>query len=210
MRLGGMLIVSLQILRQFEALMGGPLHATRQNAAQSSHQATPNQCHPSAHLESSEATNSADTFSGPNESELSSSIIQPQNLPSLSSSLDESWRGSTLEQMDDLAGNKVESGRTAGDPELTDNLTSEAESVPANQSSLSLFSGMDLVTRGAAPCGRGVLHTEFDNTDESGLDAECSQNSSVVWIEDREEEPSGCGPVSSDPEPVSVFSFLNS
>ncbi|XP_005812369.1 AP-4 complex accessory subunit tepsin [Xiphophorus maculatus] len=194
-----------KILRQFEALMGEPLHATRQNAAQSSHQATPNQCHPSAHLESSEATNSADTFSGPNES-----IIQPQNLPSSSSSLDESWRGSTLEQMDDLAGNKVESGRTAGDPELTDNLTSEAESVPANQSSLSLFSGMELVTRGAAPCGRGVPHAESNNTDESGLDAECSQNSSVVWIEDREEEPSGCSPVSSDPEPVSVFSFLNS
>ncbi|XP_027884209.1 AP-4 complex accessory subunit Tepsin [Xiphophorus couchianus] len=203
-----------KILRQFEALMGGPLHATRQNAAQSSHQATPNQCHPSAHLESSEATNSADTFSGPNESELSSSIIQPQNLPSSSSSLDESWRGSTLEQMDDLAGNKVESVRTAGDPELTDKespcLTSEPESVPANQSSLSLFSGMELVTRGAAPCGRGVPHAESDNTDESGLDAECSQNSSVVWIEDREEEPSGCSPVSSDPEPVSVFSFLNS
>ncbi|XP_043959540.1 AP-4 complex accessory subunit Tepsin [Gambusia affinis] len=203
-----------KILRQFEALMGGPLQATRQNTAQSSHQATPNQCHPSAHLESSEATNSANTFSGPNESELSSSIIQPQNLPSSSSSLDESWRCSTLEQMDDLTGNKVESVRTAGDPELIDKespcLTSEPESAPANQRSLSLFSGMELVTRGAALCGRGVPHAESDDTDESGLNAECSQNFSVVWTEDREEEPSGCSPVSSDPEPVSVFSFLNS
>ncbi|XP_014855820.1 PREDICTED: AP-4 complex accessory subunit tepsin [Poecilia mexicana] len=209
-----------KILRQFEALMGGPQHATRQNTAQGSHRATSNQCHPSAHLESSEATNSADTFSGPNESELSSSIIQPQNLPSSSSSLDETWRCSTLEQMDDLTSNKVESVRTAGDPELIDkespSLTSEPESVPANQSSLGLFSGMELVTRGVALYGRGNLHAESDKTDESssltqtGLNAECSQNSSVVWIENREEEPSGCRPVSSDPEPVSVFSFLNS
>ncbi|XP_054877224.1 AP-4 complex accessory subunit Tepsin isoform X2 [Poeciliopsis prolifica] len=209
-----------KILRQFEALTGGPPLSTRQNVTQSSHQTTPNQCHPCAHLESSEATNSADTFSGPNESELSSSIIQPQNLPSSSSSMDESWRCSPLEQMDDLTSNKVESVRTAGDPELIDKespcLTSERESAPANQSSLSLFSGMELVTRGTALSGRGVPHAESNNTDESwsvtqtGLNAECSQNSSVVWIEDREEEPAGCSPVSLDPEPVSVFSFLNS
>ncbi|XP_008436033.1 AP-4 complex accessory subunit tepsin [Poecilia reticulata] len=206
-----------KILRQFEALMGGPQQATRQNAAQSSHQATSNQCHPAAHLESSEATNSADTFSGPNESELSSSIIQPQNLLSSSSSLDETWRCSTLEQLDDLTSNKVESVRTAGDPELIDkespSLTSKPESAPANQSSLSLFSGMELVTRGY---GRGIPHAESNKTDESssvtqtGLNAECSQNSSMVWIENTEEEPSGCRPVSSAPEPVSVFSFLNS
>ncbi|KAM4715518.1 AP-4 complex accessory subunit Tepsin [Anableps anableps] len=210
-----------KILRQFEALMGGSLHAIRQDAVHSSHQATANQCHPSAHLESSQATYSADnTLSGLNESEHSSSIIQPQNLPSSSSSLDESWRCPTFEQMDDLTKNKVQSVRTAGDPELIDaggsSLSSEPENASTNRSSLSLFSGMELVTRGGVLCGRDVPHAESDKTDKSSsvtqivLNSKCSQKSSAVWIENREEDPSGCSPVLSGPEPVSVFSFLNS
>ncbi|MEQ2216147.1 hypothetical protein XENOCAPTIV_011351, partial [Xenoophorus captivus] len=213
-----LLIFSIQILRQFEALMGGSLHATRQDAAHSSHQATSNQFLPSAYLENSQATNSADyTTSELYQPEHSSSCsVQPQSLPSSPSSLEERWRCSTGEQMDDLTKNMAHSVRTAGDPGSS-SLSSKPEKVLANHSSLSLFSGMELVTKGGPLCGRDAPHTESDQTDCSSnvtqtvLNFKCLKNSPVVWTEDRAEVPSGCSPASSDEsQPASAFSFLNS
>ncbi|XP_047233304.1 AP-4 complex accessory subunit Tepsin [Girardinichthys multiradiatus] len=207
-----------KILRQFEALMGGSLPATRQDAAHSSHQATSNQFLPSAYLENSQATNSADyTTSELYQPEHSSSCsVQPQSLPSSPSSVEERWRCSTGEQMDDLTKNMAHSVRTAGDPGSS-SLSSKPEKVLANHSSLSLFSGMELVTKGGPLCGRDAPHTESDQTDCSSnvtqtvLNFKCLKNSPVVWTEDRAEVPSGCSPASSDEsQPASAFSFLNS
>ncbi|KAM4526300.1 AP-4 complex accessory subunit Tepsin [Fundulus diaphanus] len=212
-----------KILRQFEALMGGSLHAGRQDAAHSSHQATSNQFLPSAYLDSSQATASADRHnSETRQPEPSSSgLVQPQNAPSSPSGLDESWRRSTGEEVDDLSKNELQSVRTAGDPKLISEggsrLSSGPQSTPANQSSLSLFSGMELVTKAGALCERGALHTELDKTDEisdvtqTARNSKCPKKTSVVRSESREDAPSGCSPLTSaESKPVSAFSFLNS
>ncbi|XP_038156284.1 AP-4 complex accessory subunit Tepsin isoform X2 [Cyprinodon tularosa] len=213
-----------KILRQFEALMGGSLHASRQEAAHSS-QATSNQSMPSACLKSLQPTNPADSSSsgGPelcHPEPEPSGIDHPQNLPASAAGLDESWRCLTGEQVDKMAKSKAQSVRTAVAPEpISEGSSSEPVSVAANHSSLSLFSGMELVMKGGPLLGRDVSHTEPDKTDKSEAqtapNCKSLRNSSVVWNENREdeeqEEDEEDAPASSDQsKPQSAFSFLNS
>lgn len=193
------LVSSHKILRQFEALMGGSPHAP----ANSSHQATIYQL-PTA-TDSSLPTQSADNthLNHHQPDVLSEGATQnyPSSLPSLATA-----RGSSSEELRsdgneenvapisqrELLQNQSEPGRTA-EVELVDEASDlnageysppsvESPCEKAGVSRPSLFSGMELVTKGRPLC-------QTETADDS-----LRENPAV-------------GPDSS--QPVSAFSFLN-
>uniref|UniRef100_A0A3Q3A8L5 TEPSIN adaptor related protein complex 4 accessory protein n=1 Tax=Kryptolebias marmoratus TaxID=37003 RepID=A0A3Q3A8L5_KRYMA len=186
-----------KILRQFEALMGGSQHAARQDTVNSSQQATTNQPYTS--------DNSKLFQSEP----ISADVIQTSNQPS-SPDLDQAWRCST-----EMINAPEEEKLTVTQQESVDNpveLVRTADSVPSSLSRLSLFRGMELVTKGRMLCERDTPHTEFEETEDSLGVTETVQNSnsSVTSVNTSEEVTSGCNPVGSDKtQPASAFSFLN-
>uniref|UniRef100_A0A1A8CNU8 ENTH domain containing 2 n=1 Tax=Nothobranchius kadleci TaxID=1051664 RepID=A0A1A8CNU8_NOTKA len=186
-----------KILRQFEALMGGSLHSTSQQAAatqlHTSHSSNFNlyQC------ESSSASDQPSPPRGP----------------------ERAWRYSTEEDhrdknLEESEESDVETIRAAdvkpspGSPASIRDIISEPPSVLTNQSRLSLFRGMELVAKGR------VLHesvTESHQTGgSSGGDPEGRLDSPVSCGQPGEDAMSGFGPVTAgQTRPVSAFAFLN-
>lgn len=185
--------------------MGGSPHA--QEMANSSHQATIYQ--PPTATDSSLPTQSADNIHLNHHQPdiLSAGVTQPQNYPSSLASLATAQRNSSEELRNDsneekvvpisqqeLLHNQPEPGRTA-EVELVDEAsdlntgeyfppTVEPHCEKPCVSRLSLFSGMELVTK-----GRPLCQTEMDTADDGSR-----ENPAVA-------------PDSS--QPVSAFSFLN-
>ncbi|XP_070782994.1 AP-4 complex accessory subunit Tepsin [Enoplosus armatus] len=215
-----------KILRQFEALMGGSLHAPRQDTANSSHQAAANQLPPSTYSDPLLPTHSADnTNLNYYQPDISpTGVTQPPNHPPSPSSLALVQTDSSGELMNDcdeekpspiqqeLVQNQVEPVRTvegklvAEESELTDR-SSSPPAEPHRElpclSRLSLFSGMELVTKGRPLCDTETSQTETDTTDGSLRENLAVHNNS-------DHAPSICNSVASDSsQPVSAFSFLN-
>ncbi|XP_051795622.1 AP-4 complex accessory subunit Tepsin isoform X2 [Acanthochromis polyacanthus] len=214
-----------KILRQFEALMGGPSASSRQN---SNHQPAIN--HTSTYSDSLVPKHSAENL------QLYQPDSSPADVPSLPinpsspSGLDQS--DSTGELMEDgneereLVENQMQPVRTAevkptaGAPRVIRDKSPppscEAQSDAAHRSRLSLFRGMELVTKGRPLLERETSQTELDKTEENlkenqtVQESDCSVNSSPTCIETAEDAPSVCNSVaSSSSQTVSAFSFLN-
>lgn len=220
------LFSSHKILRQFEALMGGSPHAQRQDTVNSSHQAATNQ--PPTSTDSLLPTYSADNtnLNHYHPDILSAGVTQPQNHPSPPASPATAQRHSSGELTNDsdeenvfpiqqeLLQYQLEPGRTA-EVELVDEVSdfntdgcSSPQVEPQCErpcvSRLSLFSGMELVTKGRPLCQR-----ESHTTDDS-LGENLAVNKSVTISKTRVDTPSICSSVASDSsQPVSAFSFLN-
>lgn len=218
------LISSHKILRQFEALMGGSPRAHGQDTANSSHQAPINQ--PPTSTDSSLPTHSADNTNlkhhHPNIS--STGVSEPQNRPSPPATLSSARRRSSEE----LTYNSEEDNVFPIQKELQNQLeperTAEVESVGGLSNHkiercssppvelqcekpcvnrLSLFSGMELVTK-----GRPLCHREMDTTEDSSRE-NVAVNKSIT-IGKSVDTPSVFNSVASDNSPpVSAFSFLN-
>lgn len=199
------LISSHQILRQFEALMGGSAHAPRQDAANSSHQATTNHTPTSTYLNTLLPTHSPGNLN-----HHQPDILHTHgNNPSSSASL--AQRDSSGELMNEadeekLSPIQVEPVRTAG----AESVAEESASCPSPQgeqpclSRLSLFSGMQLVTKGRHVCQEETSQTE---TDDSFREDPAVQNCISITSDDA---PSVCNSVASDSsQPVSAFSFVS-
>ncbi|XP_041818003.1 AP-4 complex accessory subunit tepsin [Chelmon rostratus] len=221
-----------KILRQFEALMGGSPHGSRQDTANSSHQAT-NQLPTSTYSDPLLATHSADNTNlnhgQPNISPTG--VTQPQNHPSPPTSLALAQRGFSEELTNDgdeekLSPVQQESVQNQEEPVRTAEVelvaeepalnTDRCSSPPAEPQSerpclgrLSLFSGMELVTKGRPLCKRELSQTETDTTDKS-LRENLAVPNRISTSEASERAPSICNSVASNSsQPVSAFSFLN-
>lgn len=124
----------------------------------------------------------------------------------------------------ELVENEVQPVRTAEikllaeDPELIRDQNApplpEPHKQPAHLSTLSLFSGMEMVTKGRPLCERQTSHS--DKTDSSLIEnqavynSERSMKASMCSIEASENSPSTYSPIASEgSKPVSAFSFLN-
>ncbi|XP_069547492.1 AP-4 complex accessory subunit Tepsin isoform X1 [Brachyistius frenatus] len=220
-----------KILRQFEALMGESPNVTRHDAANSSHQATINQQSDSL-LTTHSGDNANLKFCQPDFSPTG--VPQPPNYRSPPSSLDPGQSCSTEGLMNEgneeelspnhteLVENQVQTVRTAAevkqaaeDPELIRD-TSSPQSETPHPSRLSLFSGMELVTKTRPPCERETSQTDSDEMDDGSTENQtaCNSdrpvNSSITCITTSEDAPSVCSSVPSDSsQSVSAFSFLN-
>lgn len=195
------LFFSHKILWQFEALMGGS------PCAHSSHLAIHQ---PPTSTETLLRTQSADKaeLNHCHSDILPAAVTQQKNHPSSHASLALVQRH-TPGQLNDgsykqeLLQDQLESCRNA-DGELVDKVSdSETINPPPvelkcerpHMSRLSLFSGMELVTKGTPLC-----HREADTMDNKSMISETSVSSTSV-----------CSSVASDSsQPVSAFSFLNS
>ncbi|XP_073345689.1 AP-4 complex accessory subunit tepsin [Pagrus major] len=194
-----------KILRQFEALMGGSAHAPRQDAANSSHQATTNHLPTSTYLNPLLPTHSPGNLNH-HQPDISHT---PRNHPSSSSSPAQRDSSGELMNEDDeekLSPIQVEPVRTAE----VESVAEESGSSPLPQSEqpclsrLSLFSGMQLVTKGRHVCQRETSQTE---TDDSFREDPAVQNCISITSDDA---PSVCNSVAADSsQPVSAFSFVN-
>ncbi|XP_020503799.2 AP-4 complex accessory subunit tepsin isoform X1 [Labrus bergylta] len=194
-----------KILRQFEALMGGGLHAPRQE--NSNHRTTTNQLSTSTHSDPLLPTHSADN---PN---LMHCVTKPPNHPASPSGLALDQRESSVEMNDcdldsavqkELVHDQVEPVRTAEDESEPD--TERSSSPPAEPhsetprlSGLSLFSGMELVTKLRPLCERETSQTERNIFRE---------NLSVL-NGNSDDAPTVCNSLADSSQPVSAFSFLN-
>ncbi|XP_047464110.1 AP-4 complex accessory subunit Tepsin [Mugil cephalus] len=222
-----------KILRQFEALMGGPSHAARQDLGDSNHQTTFNQLTSSLNLHSVETNlkvNQPETPPG--------DATHPPTHPSSPSSLDLPQSCSTVELLNDgseenlypiqheLVENEEQPVRTADlhlseeDLQLTrDKSTSpspEPQNKPQHLGKLSLFSGMELVTKGRPLYERDTSQRELDKIDNSLRgnqtvhNSDCPVKSSTTCIKSTEDSSSVSGSVDSDnSQSLSAFSFLN-
>ncbi|XP_041829520.1 AP-4 complex accessory subunit tepsin isoform X2 [Melanotaenia boesemani] len=221
-----------KILRQFEALMGGSLHAAKQDPLNSSHETTANQLHTSRYCDgllpkylaksndlklSQPDLTSADVPHTPNCSSTPSSLDLTQKCSTeklmnhseeekLTPILQESVRSSEIKPSDE--GPELIRDRSTPSP--------EPQSMLVHSNKLSLFSGMELVTRGMSLCEKETSHVELDKTDSSKSETEtvnysdCPVNSSRIGIKPGEDSPSGCSPIDSHrSQSVSAFSFLN-
>lgn len=205
-----------KILRQFEALMGGCIHPPRQDAAISNHQTTSNQLPTSSYSDPLLPTCSAvNTNFNHHEQDVSPTGIQTLNHPPSPSS-----SGLLVEQTDssaelnDCDAERLSTGRevvqthmelvrtaagdelVAGESELEENqsFSPPAEPQPC-ASRLSLFSGMELVTK-----TRPLRERETNNLED--LRGNVNETSDV--------SPLVSSSVASDgSQPVSAFSFLN-
>lgn len=211
-----------KILRQFEALIGGSAHAQRQEAANSSHQETSHRLPAATYLDPLLPTQSA-TNTTLHQLHISpTGVLPPPNHPSSPSGL-EVQIDSSVELMNDdeeeklppvlteSMQNQVEPNRTAEvqsvaeEPELhTDSFSSaEPQSEQPCLSRLSLFSGMQLVTKATPLCKRQTSQNEMDTMDDNLKENQAMQNGSKTsaFI---------CTSVACDSsQPVSAFSFLN-
>ncbi|XP_075949532.1 AP-4 complex accessory subunit Tepsin isoform X1 [Anarhichas minor] len=218
-----------KILRQFEALMGGPVHTPWQDTATSSHQATTNQLTTSTHSEPLLPNHSA---GNPNlnhyQPDISpTGVTQPPYPPSSPSSLPSAQRDLPGELMNDCDEEKLapilhDLVQNQSEPVRTAEVTSVAEESELNTSSshpaepqreqacpgrLSLFSGMELVTKGRPPCARQTSQTE---TMADGLMESLAVQNSLRISKTSDDAPLICNSVASDSsQPVSAFSFLN-
>ncbi|XP_038592099.1 AP-4 complex accessory subunit tepsin isoform X2 [Micropterus salmoides] len=209
-----------KILRQFEALMGGSLHAPRQDTASSSHQAaTTNQLPTSTYsgpLLPTHSTGITNLNHYQPDTSLTG-VAQPPNHPSSPSSLALAQRDSSGEVTNDGVEEKlspiqqqleVQPVRTAEvklvaeESELNRGSSHPAEphSEQPCLSRLSLFSGMELVTKGRPLCG--------GETSQTGNSLR--ENLAVHNISISDGAPPICSLVVADSsQPVSAFSFLN-
>ncbi|XP_045925088.1 AP-4 complex accessory subunit tepsin isoform X5 [Micropterus dolomieu] len=209
-----------KILRQFEALMGGSLHAPRQDTASSSHQAaTTNQLPTSTYsgpLLPTHSTGNTNLNHYQPDTSLTG-VAQPPNHPSSPSSLALAQRDSSGEVSNDGVEEKlspiqqqleVQPVRTAEvklvaeESELNRGSSHPAEphSEQPCLSRLSLFSGMELVTK-----GRPLCEGETSQTGNS-----LRENLAVHNISISDGAPPICSLVVADSsQPVSAFSFLN-
>lgn len=201
--------------------MGGSQQAARQDTVISSHQATTNLFHMSDNTKLYQSEPS------------SADVIQTSDQPA-SSDLDQVWRCSTEELINapeedkltitqqELVENPAELVRTAdvkspsADPELirdrSHSLSPEPERVSSSQGRLSLFSGMELITKGRMMCESDTPHTELDKTDRlGGTETVQNSDSSLTCVKTNEVVgSSSCDLFASDPtQTVSAFSFLN-
>ncbi|XP_039992093.1 AP-4 complex accessory subunit tepsin isoform X3 [Xiphias gladius] len=217
-----------KILRQFEALMGGPLNAPRQDTANSSHQAKTNQPPTTTYSDPLLPTHSADStnLNHYQPDILPTGVIQPQNHPFAPSSLAsverDSSSGELLNNSDEakLAPVQPEPVRTAKvtlaaeDPEPIRNRSSPPPSEPQGEqpclSRYSLFSGMELVTKGRPLCDteRRTSQTKTDTMDDD-LEDNPVHSPLPGTSKTSENSPSFCNSVASESsQPVSAFSFL--
>ncbi|XP_010734627.3 AP-4 complex accessory subunit Tepsin isoform X2 [Larimichthys crocea] len=219
-----------KILRQFEALMGGSPQAPRQDSVNSSQQAIANQLPTSTYSDPLLPTHSADTSLNHYQPDISSTgVTQPQNHPSSTSDQALAQSDSSGELLNDsdeekpsptqqeLPQNQVEPVRTA-EAELvaeesdvnTDGCSSPPAELHPCLSRLSLFSGMELVTKGRPLCERDTSQTETDTTDDGLRENPAVHNSIGQTSKTSDDAPSICKSVASDSsQPVSAFSFLN-
>lgn len=220
------LLSSYQILRQFEALMGGTLQTPKQDTANSSQHPTTNQFPTSTYNDPllpihSAYTNAKQNLYQPNI--LSKGITQPQNHTASPSSQAFAQRDSSGELVKDSGEGKLshiqqEPVRTAEvklaaeDPELlTDRSSappSETESKQAHPSRLSLFSGMELVTKGRPLCERETSLTETGTVSDD-LKENPAVNSSDSPVNSSCITKTSDSAASDSSQPVSAFSFLN-
>ncbi|XP_072229579.1 AP-4 complex accessory subunit Tepsin isoform X2 [Leuresthes tenuis] len=225
-----------KILRQFEALMGGSPHATKQDTVNSSHEATTNQHHTSVCSGSMLPTYSAENTDLKLNQPVG--VAPPSNCSSSPSSLELTLRCSKEELLNDdddeekldsiwqeSVENQGGSVRTdeikpSESPELIGDrsppLSPEPQSVLVHPSRPSLFSGMELVTKGRPLCEREASCAESDRTDgslsknQTRHNPDCPVNSAKACV-GTSEVASSCSRVASDrAQSVSAFSFLNS
>ncbi|XP_071319396.1 AP-4 complex accessory subunit Tepsin isoform X2 [Trachinotus anak] len=219
-----------KILRQFEALMGGPLNTPRQDTSNNSHQATTNQPPTSTYSDPLLRSQSADSTNlshyQPDTSPLGVTQL-PNHTPS-PSSLALAQRDSSGELMNDDDDDEVkhapvqpEPVRTAEvtlaveDPELIRNRGSPPPSEPQSEQPclgrLSLFSGMELVTKGRPLCDR---ERETSQTETDTMDDDLEENPAVHNSDNpvHSAPPGTCETSENAPsdssQPVSAFSFL--
>lgn len=150
------------------------------------------------------------------QSEPSSADVQTSNHPA-ASDLDQVWRCSTPELITAPEENKltitqqesVESPPAELVRDRRGSLSPEPESVSSTQSTLSLFRGMEMITKRRSVCERDTSHTELEKTDRlGGTERVQNSDSSPTSVQTSEEVPSGC--LASDKtQTVSAFSFLN-
>ncbi|XP_029312731.1 LOW QUALITY PROTEIN: AP-4 complex accessory subunit tepsin [Cottoperca gobio] len=218
-----------KILRQFEALMGGSVHALRQDAATSSHQV--HQLPAATYFDPLLPTQSADntnTNLNHHQPDVShTGVPQPPSPPSTLASL--AQRDSSGELTNDCdeeklspilhesKQNQVEPVRTAEvrlvaeeselNTEGSSSPPAEPPSEPPCLSRLSLFSGMELVTKGRPLCKRDSSQTETDMMGDS-LRENLTVHNSICISKTR--APLIYTSVACDgSQPVSAFSFLN-
>ncbi|XP_032358699.1 AP-4 complex accessory subunit tepsin isoform X2 [Etheostoma spectabile] len=214
-----------KILRQFEALMGGSVHAPRQDTANGSQQATTNQLHTSTYSDPLLPTCSADNAS---HNHYQPDI--PPNYPSSSCGLALAQRESSGELNDghgekmspnlrELLQNQVEPVKTAEfkfvaeESELNADGSSSPPAEPQSEqpcpSGLSLFSGMELVTKVKPLCKRETSQTETDTMGYC-LTENIAVQSSIGSSETCDDAPLIYNSVArGSSQPVSAFSFLN-
>lgn len=197
--------------------MGGCLHPPRQDATNSNHQTTSNQLPLPSHSDPLLPTCPAVNTNLHHEEDASVTGIQtlhPPPPPSSSSGLFTERRDSSSAEMNDRdaerlsTGQKVEQNhmegiRTAagGESEVEENRSSSPPAEPQPcVSRLSLFSGMELVTKTRLLCEREPSHTQTNNLDQFQSNRG----------ETSEESPLVSDSVASDgSQPVSAFTFLN-
>lgn len=196
-------ILSCQMLRQFEALIGGRSHSRRHNAASSGHQETSNLSDPflSAHAGHSTTLNHDQTTGLQPQLSLADVLSGPSHLDS----------GSSAELNDDKEKQQQQQQQHALSPGRTADLDCPSPPCAAHRvqpcvSTLSLFSGMELVTKGKPPCVRPTSQSsKVNNCVNEG------QRNLVSHSPADEGTSSICSSVVSDSsQPVSAFSFLNS
>ncbi|XP_029933459.1 AP-4 complex accessory subunit Tepsin [Myripristis murdjan] len=222
-----------KILRQFEALVGGPLHAPRQDTAPNSQLLSTPTCSVPL-LPSHSAHITKDLQSDPSARGATQPLCSTASL----SGLDLTKRGSTGglmkdEEEENISSSleeesvigKAESVRTseAGDESVVEEpelLTDRGSPPPPEPQpcpgKLSLFSGMELVSRGrplcpGPPTEREDIRSETDKIEETAKDS--MENRAV----DNPDSPAdsidaahpACEDASDSSQPVSAFSFLN-
>ncbi|XP_040885528.1 AP-4 complex accessory subunit Tepsin isoform X2 [Toxotes jaculatrix] len=221
-----------KILRQFEALMGGPLNFLRQDTANSSHQATMTQPPSSTYSDPLQPSHPADNknlnHNQPDSSPIG--VIHLPDHPPSPSSTALAQKDSSGEPMNDgdevkLSPVQPEPVRTAEatlaveDPELIRSRSSPPPSEPQSElpclSRLSLFSGMELVIKGSSLCETSQSKTDsMDNGSKENAAVQNSDNPVHLSTppgtsKTSENAPSVCNSVASDSsQPVSAFSFL--
>ncbi|KAM6897107.1 AP-4 complex accessory subunit Tepsin [Xenentodon cancila] len=226
-----------KILRQFEALVGGSLHAAKQDAVSNSHQSTVGQHHTPKSSDSFLPLYSSDY---PNlrfyQSDASSGVVvDPANHQSSSSCQNLGLRCLTEELMhhseeEELQQESVQSNahpvrtaeikQPAGDPELIRDKNTPPSPKPQTRlthlSTLSLFSGMEMVSKGRLLCERETSHMKSDKTDcslnenQTVHNSEYPADSSMDCSEAGEKSPSNYNPTAPErSKPVSAFSFVN-
>lgn len=190
-----------KILRQFEALMGGCPHPPRQDAASSNHQTTSNQLPTPTYSDPLLPTCSAvNTNLNHHEQVVSPSSIQALNHTHSSSGLFMEQRDSSTEMSDRDAESPSETEFVQNDTEPVRTAAEDGSEPPPCTSKLSLFSGMELVTKTRPLCQRETSHSETNNVDDF--------LSRVRETSDK--SPTVSSPVASDgSQPASAFSFLN-
>ncbi|KAM9716065.1 AP-4 complex accessory subunit Tepsin isoform 1-T1 [Menidia menidia] len=216
-----------KILRQFEALMGGSPQSTKQDTASSSQEATGSQHPPSIRSGSFPSMNSKNPDQDPGQPE---DVTRPSSCPSPPSGLDppprlpaeellnhhdheqeepDIWRESA-EQREQPVGTgepkPAEGPEPAGDR--------SPPPPPEAQSRPSLFSGMELVTKGRPPWERAAAHAELDSMVSGSGENQPSPSDLLPGCTphmDTRDLTSICSPVASDRSlSASAFSFLNS